>query len=192
MLLTQLFPSFTSTGLLEAVAVALVALNSSAGPSAIATLSGAVLINYIIDIPHFTWSFDATSLVQLLIFFLVGITISIVASQIERARRNAEELALSLEVERSQLNAIIETVPDALSIHDVHGKIVRLNPAGRRNTGPKRINIATDDKQRTFGLRTLTGEPFPTKDIPVVRVLHVETDTCVEMRFLNAECQQFY
>src|SRR5437660_7411840 len=192
MLLTQLFPSYTSTGLLEALAVALVALNWGAGPSVIATLAGAVLINYIIEIPHFTWSFDATSLVQLLIFFLVGITISIVASQIERARRNAEELAFSLEVERSQLNAIIETVPDALSIHDVHGKIVRLNPAGRRNTGPKRINTAIDDKQRAFGLRTLTGEPFPTKDIPVVRALQGETVSGVEMRFLNAEGQDIY
>ncbi|TMC28079.1 MAG: PAS domain S-box protein [Chloroflexi bacterium] len=192
MLLTQLFPSFTSTGLLEALAVALVALNWGAGPSVIATLAGAALINFIIKVPHFTWSFDATSLVQLLIFFLVGITISIVASQIERARRNAEELAFSLEVERSQLNAIIETVPDALSIHDVHGKIVRLNPAGRRNTGPKRINTAIDDKQRAFGLRTLTGEPFPTKDIPVVRALQGETVSGVEMRFLNAEGQDIY
>jgi len=192
MLLTQLFPSYTSTGLLEALAVALVALNWGAGPSVIATLAGAALINFIIKVPHFTWSFDATSLVQLLIFFLVGITISIVASQIERARRNAEELALSLEVERSRLNAIIETVPDALSIHDVHGKIVRLNPAGRRNTGPKRINTAIDDKQRAFGLRTLTGEPFPTKDIPFVRALQGENVSGVEMRFLNAEGQDIY
>src|SRR5205809_6706318 len=65
MLLTQLFPSYTSTGLLEVLAVALVALNWGAGPSMIATLAGAVLINFFIEIPHFTWSFDATSIVQL-------------------------------------------------------------------------------------------------------------------------------
>jgi PAS domain S-box-containing protein len=192
MLLTQLFPSYTSTGLLGALAVALVALNWGAGPSVVATLAGAALINYVIQVPHFSWSLDAASLVQLLIFFLVGITISIVASQIERARRNAEDLARSLEVERSRLDAIIETVPDALSIHDVHGNIIRLNRAGRRNTGLKRINTAIVDHQSTFGLRTLTDEPFPTKDIPVVRALQGETVSGVEMRFLDAEGQDIY
>lgn len=192
MLLTQIFPSFTSTGLLGVLTIALVALNWGAGPSVIATLVGAALINFIIQVPHFNWSLDATSLVQLLIFFLVGITISIVASQIERARRSAEELALSLEVERSRLDAIIETVPDALSIHDVHGNIIRLNRAGRRNTGSKRIDTAINDTQSIFGLRTLTGESFPTKDIPVVRALQGETVSGVEIRFLDAEGQDIY
>src|SRR5436305_4506849 len=192
MLLTQIFPSYTSTGLLGVLAVALVALNWGAGPSVIATLAGASLINYVIQAPHFSWSLDATSLFQLLIFFLVGITISIVASQIERARRNAEELALSLEVERTRLDAIIETVPDALSIHDIHGNIIRLNRAGRRNTGLKRVNTAIVDHQSTFGLRTLTGEPFPMKDIPVVRALQGETVSGVEMRFLDAEGRDIY
>ena len=192
MLLTQIFPSYTSTGLLGVLAVALVALNWGAGPSVIATLAGASLINYVFQAPHFSWSLDATSLFQLLIFFLVGITISIVASQIERARRNAEELALSLEVERTRLDAIIETVPDALSIHDIHGNIIRLNRAGRRNTGLKRVNTAIVDHQSTFGLRTLTGEPFPMKDIPVVRALQGETVSGVEMRFLDAEGRDIY
>src|SRR5439155_1490381 len=110
MLLTQLFPSYTSTGLLEALAVALVALNWWAGPSVIATLAGAALINFIIKVPHFTWSFDATSLVQLLIFFLVGITISIVASQIERARRNAEV---------QDIYALMSAAP----LFDIQGKV---------------------------------------------------------------------
>src|SRR5947209_19402001 len=65
MLLTQLFPSYTSTGLLEVLAVALVALNWGAGPSVIATLAGASLINYVFQAPHFSWSLDATSLFQL-------------------------------------------------------------------------------------------------------------------------------
>ena len=45
-LLTQLFSSFTYTGLLEVLVVALVALNWGVGPSLIATLAGAIPVSY--------------------------------------------------------------------------------------------------------------------------------------------------
>lgn len=191
-LLTQLFSSFTYTGLLEVLVVALVALNWGVGPSLIATLAGAILLNFIVQPPHLTLTFNDTSIVEVSLFLLVGIAISIVASQIERARRSAEELALSLEVERTRLEAIIETVPDALSIHDAQGKIVRLNRAGRQNTGSERVSAAINESQQVFGAQTITGEPFPAKDIPVVRALQGETVSGVEMRFLNPEGQDVY
>jgi signal transduction histidine kinase/PAS domain-containing protein len=191
-LLTQLFSSFTYTGLLEVLVVALVALNWGVGPSLIATLAGAILLNFIVQPPHLTLTFNDTSIVEVSLFLLVGIAISIVASQIERARRSAEELALSLAVERTRLEAIIETVPDALSIHDAEGKIVRLNRAGRQHTGSERVSTAINESQQVFGARTITGEPFPAKDIPVVRALQGETVSGVEMRFLNPEEQDAY
>ena len=189
--LTHLF-SFTYTSLLEVLVVALVALNWGVGPSLIATLTGAILLNFVAQPPHLTWTLYGTDILEISLFLLVGIAISIVASQIERARRNAEKLALSLEVERTRLEAIIETVPDALSIHDVEGTIVRINRAGRQQTGSERINTAINDAPQAFGARTPTGEPFPARDFPVVRALQGETISSVEMRFLNPEGQDIY
>src|SRR6266566_5429923 len=83
----QIYPSFAFAGLLEVLAVALVALIWGVGPSLLATLIGAILLNFFILPPPFSWSLhDTTSLVETALFLLVGFTISIVASQIERAR----------------------------------------------------------------------------------------------------------
>jgi hypothetical protein len=76
--------------------------------------------------PHFTWTFSgAKSIFETLLFLLVGSTISIVASQIARTQHNAEELTTSLLTERARLEAVIEAVPGAVSIHDAQGRIVR-------------------------------------------------------------------
>src|SRR5947209_16170462 len=82
-LLTQLFSSFTYTGLFDVLVVALVALNWGVVPSLIATLAGAILLNFIVQPPHFTLTFNDTSSIEVSLFLLVGIAISIVASQIE-------------------------------------------------------------------------------------------------------------
>src|SRR5207237_1116716 len=117
-------------------AVALVALNWGAGPSLLATLAGAVLLNFVIMSPHFAWAFSgAESIVETFLFLLVGSAISIVASKIARTRHNVEELATSLVTERARLEAVIEAVPGAVSIYDVQGRIVRLNRMGLENVG---------------------------------------------------------
>jgi len=193
LLLLQIFPSFTFTALLEVLAVALVALNWGAGPSLAGTVIGAALLNYVVQPPRFTWSLGSpTNLVELFLFLLVGVTISIVASKFERERRNTEELAVSLATERTRLEAIIETVPDALSIHDKQGTVVHLNRQGRQNTGPDRGNEALEDTQQAYSVRTVTGELFAVKDLPVSRALRGEIVSNVELRFLNAEGQDTY
>ena len=176
MSLVQLYPSFAVTGLLGALAVALVALNWGAGPSLLATLAGVVLLNFVIMAPHFVWTFSgAKSIVETLLFLLVGSTISIVASQIARTRHNAEELATSLMTERARLEVVIEAVPGAVSIHDAQGRIVRLNRMGLENAGSGRSKETLVDSQRTYAVRTPAGEPLPLENFPVTRALRGET-----------------
>jgi PAS domain S-box-containing protein len=192
-LVLQLFPSISFAGLLEVLVVALVALNWGVGPSLIATLTGAALLNFVTLSPHYAWILTETDLVEVFLFLLVGVTISVVASQIEKARRNAEGLATSLTVERTRLEAIIETMPDALSIHDRQGKIVQINRAGRQNTGPGPVAYqANTDTIQTFGIRTVTGEHLPLEDLPVARALRGETVSSTELRFLNPTGQDIY
>ncbi|HLZ80963.1 MAG TPA: DUF4118 domain-containing protein, partial [Ktedonobacteraceae bacterium] len=77
-LVLHLFPTMTLTGLLEVLVVALVALNWGVGPSLIATLIGAVLLNYVIQTPHYTWTLTESSIAEVFLFLLIGVTISIV------------------------------------------------------------------------------------------------------------------
>lgn len=190
MSLVQLYPSFAVTGLLGALAVALVALNWGAGPSLLATLAGAVLLNFVIMTPHFTWTFSsAESIIETLLLLLVGSAISIVASQIARTRHNVEELATSLVTERARLEAVIEAVPGAVSIYNAQGRIVRLNSMGLENVGPERSNNLLVDSQRTFAVRTPAGEPLPLESYPVTRALHGETVSGVEIQYLDAKGQ---
>src|SRR5439155_20146307 len=125
---------------------------------------------------------NGESVVEILIFLLVGITITTVASQFERARRNSAELAESLATERARLEAIIETVPDALSIHDAQGKIVQLNRAGRQNVGFYRGKETLAEAQSAYSVRMLTGKLLPVEEFPVARALHGETVSNAELR----------
>ena len=188
LLLIHLFPSFEFAGSLEVLAVVLVAINWGAGPGMLATLSGAVLLDILILLPHYGWSFyGSKNIVEVLLFFIIGFTISVAASQIERGRRHTERLASSLATERARLAAIIETVPDAVSIYDAGGKVVQLNRAGRENVGPGRGNEALAGAQSTFTLHAVNGDPFPTDKLPVTRALRGETVSGVEARYLDAE-----
>jgi len=104
--LVQLFPAFSVAGLLEILVVALIALTWGAVPSVVATLIGAALLEYVILPPHFSWTpMQPEDLVQVFLFLTVGLVMSIVASRIQGARRNAQELATSLETERARLDA---------------------------------------------------------------------------------------
>ncbi|MGH2507132.1 MAG: DUF4118 domain-containing protein, partial [Ktedonobacteraceae bacterium] len=94
--LDQGLQNFIFPGSLEVLAIALVALSWGVGPSVIATLVGACLLDYMLLPPQFSWARrDTRDIYQLLLFVLIGLAISIIASRTERARRHAERLANS-------------------------------------------------------------------------------------------------
>jgi PAS domain S-box-containing protein len=190
--LVQIYPSFAFAGLLEVLAIALIALTWGVGPSLLATLLGAILLNFCVLPSYFYRSLnDTASLVETALFLLVGFTISIVASQSERARRNAAELSASLATERARLEAVIETVPDAVSIHDIEGRPIRLNQQGRQNAGT-RGGETLSEAQHAYNVRTPDGKPLPLEEFPVVRALHGETVSCTEMRIATPQGQDQY
>ena len=189
-LFVKIFPTFIFTGLLEVLAVALVALNWGAGPSIVATFVGAILLDFFILPPHFTWSLDtAKNSVEILLFLLVGFTLSVVASRIERIRQDAEALTTSLTTERARLEAVIETVPGAVSIHDSSGNILKLNRMGLQNAGVERSGETFTDSQASFSVRTPSGSVLPLEDFPVTRALKGEIVTGMKLRYLDADGQ---
>jgi signal transduction histidine kinase len=191
LLLLQAYPSFAFSGVLEVLVVALVALNWGAGPSLVATLIGALLLEFVILPPPFTWNAtNAQSVVESLLFLAVGVIISIVASQSQRARKNAEHLTNSLAVERAHLDAIIEAIPDAVAIYDAQGTVIRLNHAGQQAANAANSKTTQEAGQPAGNLSTAAGERFQLAPFPLERVLRGETLEAVEVQIRSAGGQE--
>lgn len=179
-LMARLFPPFRFSGLLEMLAVALVALNWGAGPSLVATLLGAVLLNYVILPPSFAWSLrSGADVLDIVLFLGVGLTTSLVASQIERARRSAEAL-------RTRLEIVIEVLPDALVIYDATGTAIRCNAAAKHVTGTRQADTLAEFLQ-VYDLRTLEGAAISVGDLPFTRALRGEVVEACALQFRDAQ-----
>jgi len=179
---------FVFSGLLEVLAIALVALSWGVGPSIIATLFGAFLFDYTVLPPRFTWNLgDPRDLYQLLVFILIGLVISIVSSQTESARRRAERLADSLTKEHARLEAIIETVPDIVSIYDKRGRMVQMNEIGQQSRvfDPEMKIRSLEELFKRHEAFTLEGQPVELDALPVAHALRGETVESQEIRFFT-------
>lgn len=181
--------NFIFPGSLEVLAIALVALSWGVGPSVIATLVGACLLDYMLLPPQFNWAVqDSRDIYQLLLFVLIGLAISIVASRTERARRYAEHLANSLTREHARLEAIIETVPDIVAIYDKHGELVQNNGLGNQSRvfDPDMQSHSLEEMVKAGKAFTLAGTPIVLEDLPVKHALRGITVESTEIRFFDS------
>jgi PAS domain S-box-containing protein len=194
-LISDIFPSFPFQGSLEILIIVFVALTFGAGPSLLATLFGAVLLDFVVLPPRFAWALlTAPNLLSLTLFIIIGCVASILASQTERARSVAEaarerteRLAFALADERARLDAVIEATPDRVAIFDEQGRIVRLNAAAQQVAGPQRGAEGLLEYQQAYGLRRPSGEPWPDDELPIMPALRGETVTDVEMLHRDSE-----
>jgi signal transduction histidine kinase len=178
------YPGFGLAGEIEILAAMLVALSWGAGPALLATLVGAAAITFDGSLALLSWDLDGLDdAIEVVIFLLVGCTISVAASQTERARRGAQDSADQLAAERSRLDAVIEAVPDWLAIHDANGQVSRLNETAQHAAGiPPHDDQGRGEWLAPYGLRTLEGEPPPENDWPVARALAGATSAELELR----------
>jgi PAS domain S-box-containing protein len=187
-LLVHIFSPYLFPGLFEALAIAFVALIWGIGPGLLATLVGVVLLDFVILPPQFAFILQSINeIIALLLFLIVGLVICIAASLIEYDRREAQSLANSLATERAHIEAIIETVPDAVSIHDTNGRIVRLNTMGQRNAGSNRGSEPMAEHPQLFEVQTPDGVPLTEQDLPVARALQGEIVSSMELHYLDAD-----
>jgi len=171
--LDRSFPEFSFPGLLAALAIVLVALTFGAGPSLLATVVGAVLLDYFVVQPYQALRVPHTGdVIGMGLLFAVGVTISVVASRIEGQRRKAQELAQERE-------AMLEAMPDSFIVCDEMGRIVQANSAARELFGPHGFDGGLRDSaaQRVarLAMRDIHGQPIPREQWPVIRVLRGET-----------------
>ncbi len=171
--LDRVLPDFMFPGLLAVFTIVLVALTFGAGPSLVATLAAAILIDYFLLPPLSAFGPPhPADVIGLALLSAVGITISVVASRVEGQRRKAQELAQERE-------AMLEAMPDMFVVCDEMGRVVQANAAARELFGPNGFDDDLRDSatQRVarLAMRDLHGQPIAREQWPVIRVLRGET-----------------
>lgn len=88
--LIKIFPTYTYVGILNLLVVALIALSWGAVPAVVATITGAVLLEILVLLPAFHLTHrPAGDVIEVTIFLVSGLVLSVAASRTEGARRRA-------------------------------------------------------------------------------------------------------
>src|SRR5215469_12459266 len=96
-LILSSLPTFEFSPVLTLIGVVFVALIWGTGPSLLATFLSALLLAYVALPPYFSLLIaDPADTVGLVVYLIVGISVSMLAGRSEWARRQAEETALLL------------------------------------------------------------------------------------------------
>jgi signal transduction histidine kinase len=197
-LLAAIYPTLAFPGILVILVVVLVAVSFGAAPSLAATLLGAGLVDLVVNPPRFSSSASSPGAwIELLLLLAVGVIVSLAASKTELARRQAERgqlraeaLARALEGEQARLMAILEAVPDPLTIHDGQGRLLLRNQAAEDGAWPDPPAHDLAHLLKQYDLRTSEGTPFALDDLPVARALRGEVVSGVEIHPRGPDAQE--
>ena len=127
-------PTFAFPGVVEILAVTLIALNWGAGPGVFAALLGLVLEETVVlPLRAGESALTSTDLIEGVVFMAVGIGISVVASMTERSRRQAVEQQAKAQVREAQVReaALQQTQKRmdewlAIASHDLRAPVTAL------------------------------------------------------------------
>jgi PAS domain S-box-containing protein len=113
----------------------------------------------------------------------------------EVARREVEVKALYKEAEHQalQLAAIIASVPDAIFLASLDGRVIGTNPAGLRllgTSGNFELNMSLPEYLQHYDIRHPEGRPMEPKEVPIARALAGETFTGAKMRLRSQDGRQ--
>ena len=158
-------PSFRFAGAIVLLTVLLVAFGWGAGPSLVATLVGAVLLTFLFVPPIFSFAVaQVVDLFGVILYLVVGLTLSILASQTQQARYRLEVLSTRLET-------IIEATPDSLAIYDREGRGIQFNRVAREVAPVQQQAIPLVEMPQQLDLRTIGGEKLSLEALPLARAL---------------------
>ena len=183
LLILSFFPSFSFYGILIVLGVVLIAIGWGAGPGLFATLMGIAVLWFLVLPPHFSrLVIDPADDVGLALYAVVGASISLLAGQNERARRQAEHVSRLLTLvearsraETERLGTILEVMPSAVLITSPEGKLLAMNQATRTLWGGD-IAVGTDFGQYSQDnqykvWRVGSDTPLPSEEWTLVRAL---------------------
>jgi K+-sensing histidine kinase KdpD len=139
LLLVQVFGEFALPGVPIVLVIVFVGLFWGVGPSLVALIVGVTLLDYAVMPPHFAFDIpDVPDALEVGLLMLLGFLVAITASQRERARRRAEELATLLrqahaqaERESLRLQQVLEVLPAGIHISNLEGQLLEMNATMR-------------------------------------------------------------
>ncbi len=167
--LTMLFPTFRFPGALFLLGTLLVALGWGALPSIVATFIGGILLIFFLLPPYLSLTLaQIGDGVGIALYFIVGCSIGLFASQIQRAREQAEQLA-------SRLDGILQAIPDPMLLYDVHGRSTPLNRAAQRRDVVLVQDMMLTDALSALNIRSVDGELLTEDNVPLTRALRGES-----------------
>ena len=175
--LFHIYPSFRFLEGPLILFILLVALGWGAGPSIVALLVGAVLLIFFVFPPAYSLNIGRSSdVIELLLYIAVGLTISILASNTERARRTSEQLRL-------RLDTIIDAIPNSIVLYDLQGRRIQQNRVAREIGNAKNPPLSVEEMSGQLAVRRAGGETFPFEALPLVRALRGETVIGAELLY---------
>jgi PAS domain S-box-containing protein len=180
----SLFPTFHFREGPLFLVILLIALGWGVGPGTVATLVGAFLLLFFIIPPAFSLVLmHSEDVFSLGLYIIVGMVISIIASNTQRARREAERL-------RHHLDAVIDAIPDTLVLYDRRGRRVQQNRGARYIGIHDNPSIPFAEMQDRLKIRKTSGELFPQDTLPLSRALQGEVIVGAELIYSNPNSQQ--
>ncbi|MBV9712874.1 MAG: PAS domain-containing sensor histidine kinase, partial [Ktedonobacteraceae bacterium] len=126
------------------------------------------------------------------LFFIVGIFISDLIFRTKKASQDAEGLVMELVLERARLEAVIDAIPQALTIVDADGSLIRSNKVRDAWVGKQQATASIREITRSCKIYTVSGEPYPVEDHPLFQALEGKTVPPVELLYIDAQGQKRY
>jgi signal transduction histidine kinase/PAS domain-containing protein len=171
--ITAMLPTPPFRSLLPILGVLIVALGWGAAPGIFSILVGAVLLDFFVFEPVFSFfPAEPGTTASLLLLILVGLAISILASLTERARRTAA-------AERANLESIFESITDGMFVTNAQGRLLRTNTAFREMFGlekdPDYESRPAEERFHLLNPRDEQGRPFTLEEWPISRLLRGES-----------------
>ena len=175
LLLSDKLPIFALQGSLVILGIILVALNWGAGPGVLASVVGIALLDWLVLPQAYDMPMDQFSTIMCRVMFgLIGLSISLIASQSGRARQRAEKMA-------AQREAVFESIADGVIVTDPQGRILHMNPAIRTLLGVEHCphGLTMPELERMYGFAAFNtqDQPLTCTERPINRYLQGETLT---------------
>ena len=184
LVLMHYYPSFRFSSVPLTLVILLITLGWGAGPGIVALLVGAILLLIFVLPPIFSLSItQSEDVIGIVLYLAVGLTISIFASNIERARRTSEQLRL-------RLDAIINAIPDSLVIYDAEGRLIQQNRTAQKINAEINSPLTLAEIASQFATRRSSGELLPLDGLPLARALRGEVVIGAEMLYRSPIMQQ--
>lgn len=192
--MTPIFPlgALPMPYILETMAIAYI---FGAGPALLALTLNLFVLWYFFMTPEYgiDLSGDKYAWAKLMAFLLGSMLVVCATILMRKGQRRLAALARGLDSERAKLQAVFSNMAEGVLIFDPVGKLIDANPAALNMHGHKTfedMRKTWEESEDIFKVSYLNGDPMPSSDWPIRRLLRGETFSDTEARLRRLDTGQ--